>query len=145
MDATETGALRQLVEKYSICWSRSPERAVVEEEIRSIGWDLELCATHGKTAHPPTAGCPECPPVVDALERVARFILPTEERTSHYEVHVRPGKIQYSHAHPGVPEMTAVITILHNNGINDPIDECENVCLAEMASKLRDLGARERS
>ncbi len=144
MTTSESEGLRQLVDKYSLCWSKSPVRAVVHEEIRSVGWEIELRATHGKTAHPATAGCRECPPVVDALERVARFILPSEKRTSHYEIHLRPWAIQYSHVHPGVAEMTALITIEHDEGINEPIDACEDLCLADMESKLRELGARER-
>lgn len=144
MNTTATEPLSPLVEKYAICWSKAPARAVVRGELRSIGWELELCATHGQTAHPPTAGCRECPPVVDALERVARSILPSEHRSSRYEVHVRPGTIQYSHVHPGVAEMVAVITIEHKEGINEPIDACENLCLADMESKLRALGSRER-
>ena len=144
MNTSETEGLRELVGKYLLSWSTTPERAVVDDELRPIGRNLILCATHGKTTHEPMPGCPECAPVVDALDRVAHFILPTEPRSSHYEVHVQPAKIQYSHAHPGVAEMTAVITILHNKGINDPIDACEDRCLADMTAKLRELGAHER-
>lgn len=145
MNPTEIESLRRLVEKYRLCWSKSPEHAVGGGELRAIGWNLELCATHGETACEPTPGCPACPPVVAALDRVVGFVLPTDPRHSHYEVHNNPARIQYSHAHPGVAEMTAVITILHNEGVNEPIDACEDRCLAEMMSKLRDLGARERS
>ena len=144
MITSETEELRQLVEKYALCWSATLERAVIHDELHPIGRNLVLRATHGKTTHEPTPGCDECPPVVDALGRVARFILPTEARLSHYEVHIPPATIQFSHAHPGVAEMTAVITILHNEGINQPIDACEDRCLADMTSKLRELGARER-
>jgi hypothetical protein len=133
--------LQQLVEKHEIRWQTAREEAVVDGEIRTIGLRLELSALHSHPEHPPVAGCSECKPVVHALERVIDAVLPKEHRRSHYEVSVPPAMLNYTTS--GRPEITATITILHNEGINDPVDPCETQCHAEMTAKLKALGARE--
>lgn len=63
-------------------------------------------------------------------------------RRSHYEVDVPTAQLDYVAERP---EITATVTILHNEAINEPVDACEKRCLAEMMSKLKELGAREAS
>jgi hypothetical protein len=79
--------------------------------------------------------------VTDALERVIAAVLPRDHRRSHYEVRVPHSSLTY--ASGGGPEIAASVTILHNKGINDPVDACERRCLSEMVSRLKALGAAE--
>jgi hypothetical protein len=135
--------LRDLVQQHQIRWRAAPESAVVDGDLRPIGLKLELSAIHSHPHHPPVPGCPECKPVVDALDRVIEAVLPTGHRRSFYEVHVPTSALAYGPA--GRPEIAASITILHNEGISDPIDECEKRCLADVIAALKRIGAREGS
>jgi hypothetical protein len=137
-DATD---VHELVRRYDIRWHTGPEQAVVAGALRTIGLRLELTALHDHPRHEPTAGCPECRPVQAALERVIEAVLPRDHRRSHYEVSLPPAKLEFTRS--GVPEISASITILHNEAVNDPIDACESRCLGEMTSRLKQLGARE--
>jgi hypothetical protein len=140
---TETIAtLRSLVERYGIRWKASTERAVVDDTLQPIGFNIELSAVHGPTAQPPCPGCPVCKPVIDALAAVARFVLPTEPRDSFYEVHTSLAH-EFSKDRAGEPEMTAVLTILHQGDPNRPPNACERFCRDEIIAKLKLLGARE--
>jgi hypothetical protein len=132
--------LCELVKAYDVRWDTAPEQSVIDGELRSIGLRLELTALHARPPREPTAGCLECKPVVDALERIIHAVLPKDHRRSHYEVHVPPDQLQYTAS--GRPEITATITILHNDGINEPVDACEKRCLAEMCARLAELGAK---
>jgi hypothetical protein len=129
------------VQEHQIRWHAAPESAVLDGELRTIGLKLELSAVHAHPQHPPAPGCPECKPVVEALERVIEAVLPTGHRRSHYEVHVPTSTLAYGRA--GRPHVVATITILHNAGVDSPVDECERRCLAEMIAALKQVGARE--
>ena len=137
---TEVAALRELVRTYDIRWEAGYERAVVDGQLRTIGLTLDLTAIHPPSHEAPMPGCPQCKPVANALRRVAEAVLPKEHRRSFYEVSVASGHHVLTRS--GSPEMTATITILHEQGINDPVDACEERCRSEMIAKLEDLGAR---
>lgn len=135
-------ALRQLVRQYRIHWTSSPEYAVDRDALHPIGFNVELSATHGQVAHPPSPGCPECLPVMRALDTISEFVLPKGERASFYEVRIN-GAHEFPRGARGEPEMTSLVTILHRGDPNLPPDECEKRCRDEILSKLRLLGARE--
>lgn len=139
--AAEPDALGELVRQHRMRWRASREEAVIGGEIRAIGLKLELSAIHAHLLHAPMPGCSECRPVIAALERVIDAVLPKEHRRSHYEVVIPVAKLEYPST--GQPEITATVTVLHNENVNDPIDECENRCLVEVIAKLRALGASE--
>jgi hypothetical protein len=40
-------------------------------------------------------------------------------------------------------EVVLGIRILHRHGFDQPVDECEEVCLKEMRQKLKELGVHE--
>jgi hypothetical protein len=135
--------LRDLVQEHQMRWHAAAESAVVDGELRTIGLKLELSAVHAHPQQPPAPGCPECRPVVEALERVIDAVLPTGHRRSHYEVHVPTSALSYQR--PGRPQIVASITILHNEAVDEPVDECERRCLADMIAALKRLGVREGS
>jgi hypothetical protein len=135
-------SLRSLVDRYGIRWRASTERAVVGDTLQPIGYRIELSAVHGPTAQPPCPGCPACKPVLDALGAVARFVLPTQPRGSFYEVLTSQAH-EFSKDRAGEPEMSAVLTILHQGDPNRPPDACERLCRDEIIAKLKALGVRE--
>jgi hypothetical protein len=137
---TEAG-LRELVREHQIRWKAGREEAVVDGELRTIGLKLELSAVHAHLVRRPMPGCPECRPVVSALEKVIDAVLPKEHRRSFYEVTLPTAELGYSPS--GTAEITATIAILHKGSINDPVDACETRCLREMTEKLKALGAKE--
>lgn len=135
--------LRELVERFQVCWCTSRENAVIDGEVRPIGFNIELSAVHDHPERPPTPGCPECEPVLAALREIVEFVLPKDARDSRYEVHLKRLGLEFSGAHRDRPEVVALIQVLHKRGVNDPIDACEVRCLNEMTKALADLGACE--
>jgi hypothetical protein len=81
--------------------------------------------------------------VKNALSRVAHAVLPRGPHASWYDVTVEPGLV-YGTSHGRRPELSAMISILHQGHVNRPPDECERACLAEIRGHLTALGARER-
>jgi hypothetical protein len=132
-------ALRDLVREFDIQWETGHERAVVGDQLRTIGLTLELTAAHPHPTQWREPGCPECVQVTAALRRVIEFVLPKEQRASFYEVSVPPARHVVGRS--GRPEMTATVTVLHEVKINEPVDACERRCLDEMVANLRSLGA----
>ena len=50
--------------------------------------------------------------------------------------------LHLTHKHNLQPEVVLTLKILHRQGFNDPIDECEERCLKEMEDTLTALGVR---
>lgn len=78
-----------------------------------------------------------------ALGRIARAVLPRDERPSWYDVLVEPG-LGFEHGRLDRPEITTTITVLHRGTIDRPIDACERLCVDEIGRRLTALGARRR-
>ena len=135
--------LKELVLKHQICWGVWPEYGVDPDGNRiQTGFELSLAGVHYEPAHAPTPGCSECVTVYEALERIAKWILPKEERESVYEIRIAPS-FSYSSKRKYREEIPLAIKILHREGFLRPIDACEVKCLNEMQSKLTEIGARQ--
>ena len=140
---------REIVRRHEVCYEVSPEWAAAAGAKTQIGYRLELCGVneHDESAGDdhPTPGCPRCRRTYDDLRKVAGWVMPKEEdRTSRYEVdpfdrawHVAP-KQRHSRN-----EIVLTIKVLHRRGVNEPADECERRCLAEMRGRLKELGVAE--
>jgi len=94
------------------------------------GFDLELYGTHDHGHSSLTPGCERCTATYRDLRQVAEWILPKEERPSVYDIepfdhslHARSTKRF---------EVELKIRIQHRHGWEEPIDECEKRCLAEI-------------
>lgn len=141
---TETPAvLRELVQRHWVCWEVWPECALVAGQKRQIGFALELSGTHEPGVEHPTPGCRHCRKVFAALQTIAVYILPREERPSWYEIEPFQSSLHYSPGRRNRPDVSLTIRIMHRNHFEQPVDECELRCLAEMKQRLRDLGASE--
>jgi len=69
--------------------------------------------------------------------------MPAEERPTTYEVQPFDRAIRYSPKRERRPEISLIIKIIHRQGIDQPVDEREQMCLGEMRQKLADLGVLE--
>ena len=79
-------ALRELVERFRVCWEALPNYYYVEKEKRQIGFILELAGTHEAGVEHPLPGCPHCHHVRLALQAIANWIIPKEKRDSDYDI-----------------------------------------------------------
>ncbi|MBI4442587.1 MAG: hypothetical protein HY649_04355 [Acidobacteria bacterium] len=138
-----TRLLADFVELYRVCWEVWPEYIALNGEKRQIGFVLELVGTHEPGVEHPTPGCDHCLRVFGALQAIAEYILPKETRPSRYEIEVYDQAIRYSPKRRNRPDVILQIKILHRQGFERPLDECEIRCLTEMKQRLRDLGACE--
>jgi len=133
--------LRQLVERFRICWEVWPEYIIVGRGKRQIGFVLELSGTHAPGAEHPSPGCRHCQEVFRALQLIGANILPREIRDSSYEIGPYDQEIHYSHLRQNRPDVTLSIRVHHRSGFERPVDACEVRCLTEMKQQLAVLGA----
>ncbi len=136
--------MRQLVERYRVCWEVWPESICADGKRRQTGFQLELYGTHDAMTEHPLPGCPACQRLYAALRTIAEWILPEEKRPSTYEIGAFDQSLRYSPARHNRPDVTLRIRILHREGFESPVDSCEVRCLTEMQERLRELGAQER-
>lgn len=137
----EAELIAGLVKRFRVCWEVWPEEIIVNHEKRQIGFSLELYGTHEPHVEHPTPGCPDCFPVFTALQTIAEYILPKEERPSIYRIEIYDGAIHYTPKRRNRPEVELPIKILHRSGFELPVDQCEVRCLTEMKQRLSELGA----
>ncbi len=139
---TNENELKALVGKYRICWSTFPEKSLVDDAIRQIGFRLELYGTHPPEIVHADPGCVHCRDVWKALREVAIWITPREGRDTEYDIEVFDDAIHYSRLRRSRPDVELHILIIHRSGFG-PVDACENLCLKEMIAKLKGLGSPE--
>ena len=135
--------LRSLVEKHSVHFEARPEEQLVDGKIVKIGFDLELYGTHDHGETRLTPGCEHCAQTFTDLREIAEWIMPGDERPSRYEIERFDGALHLSPTRKLLGEVVLTMKIVHRQGFFQPIDECEQRCLAEMKKKLAELGARQ--
>jgi len=138
----ELQSLQRLVKDHQVCWEVWPEYNRDENgKTVQIGFDLMLEGTYDHSQHEEAPGCPECVKVYGDLKRIARWILPTGEGESTYELGAYDSTVHYAPERKLRPEIELPIRILHRHGFQRPVDKCEETCLQEMEEKLKQLGA----
>jgi hypothetical protein len=137
--------LRELVQRFRVCWEVGPEDSYREGEKLKIGFTLDLIGTHEPEVKHPDPGCEHCRRVYSALKKIAGWIIPKEERPTVYEIEPYRQAISYSHSRHDRPDVTLTIRIEHRSDFDRPVDDCEVRCLNEMKQRLKELGARERN
>jgi hypothetical protein len=147
-DSAETAQtleeLRMFVQSHRVCWEVLTERIPVkDEEPLKVGFDLMLYGTHEVGVHP-TPGCEKCAEIYRDLRKIANWIIPKEERPSRYEISIYESAIGYNRMRGNRPDVELAIKILHRSAYDQPVDECEVLCLNEMKAKLGKLGAQEK-
>ena len=136
--------LKELVQRFQICFEVLPDNYFVNKELRQIGFTLELTGTHEEGVEHPEPGCVHCRKVWHALTSVADWIIPREKRDSDSEIVPYDQSIQYNLARNLRAEVCLRIWIRHRSGFDRPVDACEVRCLDEMTQRLNELGARKQ-
>jgi hypothetical protein len=134
--------LRELVERYRVCFDILNEYTYVAHVRQQIGFCIELVGTHPVGIEHPEPGCEHCRDVYHALERIGSWITPKEVRPSYYEIEAFDSAIRYEPAHKNRPDVLLRIKILHRKEGFAPVDACEIQCVNEMKEKLRNIGAQ---
>jgi hypothetical protein len=135
--------LKELVQRFRICWEALPDCYYVKNEKRQIGFTLELTGTHEVGVEHPEPGCQHCHYVRQVLQEIADWILPKERRDSDYEVLPYDQGIQYTAARKFRADVSLRIWIRHRSGFDREVDACEVRCLNEMTQRLTEIGARK--
>ena len=136
-------SLRELVQRFRVCWEVWPEYGFVNSQMRQIGLALELCGTHETGAEDVLPCCQHCHHVYSGLHKLADHILPQEERPSRYDISGYDQAIHYAPTRRRRAEVTLTIRIYHRVNVNDPLGDCQIRCLEDMKRRLKTLGASE--
>lgn len=139
----EMEPVKQLVTEHQVCYEVWPEYLMAQGKKVKVGFGLELCGTHGHESSRPLPGCPQCYQVFKNLEKIADWIKPRENRPSYYEIQPYDHALHEARKRAFRPEVALVLKILHRQGFDQPVDECEELCLTEMRTKLAELGVLE--
>lgn len=138
------GRLRNFVERHSVRCEVWPAEELVDGKIVKVGFDLQLYGTHEHGETRLTPGCERCVQTFQDLRAVAEWIVPREaERASRYEIEPYHSALSLSPTRGLRAEVVLTMKILHRHEFFQPIDDCEQRCLAEMRTKLVELGVRQ--
>ena len=135
--------LRELVERFQICFEVLPDNYVVHKELRQIGFTLELTGTHEQGVEHPVPGCQHCQKVWIALRQIAKWIIPKERRDTDHDIIPFDQSIHYDAGRKFRADVSLQIWIRHRSGFDRPVDACEVRCLNEMTQRLQELGVRK--
>ncbi len=135
--------LRELVERFQICFEVLADNYFVNKEIRQIGFILELTGTHEQGVEHPLPGCQHCHNVWLALHQIAKWIIPKDKRDTDHDIVPFDQSIHYDPVRKFRPEVSLRIWIRHRSGFDRPVDACEVRCLNEMKGRLKELGVRD--
>lgn len=146
MDVADRGfsQLRELVKKHKVCWEVWPEYHIDRKgEKIQIGFQLDLVGTHDHPQTVPDPGCGECVTVYENLKKIGQWIIPKEDRDSRYEIGMFDASMHYASRRKFRRDIVLPIKIIHREGFDRPVDDCEDKCLKEMEEKLKELGVPE--
>ena len=146
--AATTTRLKDLVQKHAVCYEVWPEWSLDRGKRVKIGFELQLCGANcrcpGHDGCHPVPGCHVCRGTYEDLKEVAGWMLPSERRASRYEIQAFDHALHVAPRGRGMrSEVVLTVKILHRHEVNDPVDDCEELCLKEMRRKLAELGMSE--
>jgi hypothetical protein len=142
-DHTVSTTLKEIVRDFHVRWEVLPDCYPVKNELRQIGFYLELTGDHESGVENPQPGCEHCRKVWIGLKEIADWILPKEERDTDYDIAPYDQSIHYDASRKFQPEVSLRIWIRHRSGFDREVDACEVRCLKEMTQRLVDIGARK--
>ena len=141
--ATDTGRIKDLVQRYKVCFESYPVWHVPPGGGKvAIGYELDLIGTPDHVQHPPTPGSEDSTPVLQSLLEIAASILPADDREGCTVIEPVEPAIHFSPRRKMRPDIVLIIEIVHGHPFDLPIDAGETRCLREMKEKLKELGAR---
>lgn len=138
---TNESAVRELIQRYKICWEVWPEFVPNNGHLEKTGFDLELLGTHAEGTDHVSPGCDACVEVYSALRELAKFIVPQDRNLpTFFEVEPFEPALRYASIRKNRPDVLLEIKIMHRSGLG-PLDDCEQHCLQLMQNRLDALGA----
>jgi hypothetical protein len=135
--------LRAVIKKHQVCFQIWPEQLIVKGQRLQVGFQLELCGIHEPGAEPKLPGCENCYHVYEDLRRIAEWVKPQEARPSRCEIEPFDHALHVIGKSNSRFEVILTMKLLHRQGIDEPLDKCQELCLKEMRQKLAKLGVRE--
>jgi hypothetical protein len=136
--------LRDLLEKHTIRYEVYFEQGILDDaRIASIGFEIDLLASHDHGVTSFTPGCHLCVSTFDDLCEIARWIMPKGQRDSEYTIEPFDRGLHMDPAHRLRPEVRLAIKIEHKRKKKRPLDDCEWPCLSDMEAGLRNLGVQK--
>lgn len=140
-ETDEVESLARLAARRRACYEVWPEFRMVHGERRKTGVAVRLCGEPDPLEHV-TPGCRHCRSAYEDLKALAAWALPREARDSRYEIepfdrgwHLPAGR-DFRH------EVVVEIRVLHTHDFDDPVNDCQARCLAEITGRLERLGVR---
>jgi len=140
-----TDTVRELVHRYKVCYDISPEYGTIPGGVRPIGFEIELAGTHDHDPRVPLPTCEECARVAVALRAIAQEAIPDSSRSLVFSVRAPRIAHHFTPKHENRPDLTTTISVLHQDGVQKPIDELETRGRDEVVARLRGLGVPEGS
>lgn len=132
--------VRELVERYRVCWDSFSEWSQTNHERRQTGVVVELYGTHDRPSATPTAGCKDCIPVLQALFAIADAVV-NELRAPLVAIRAHSG-IEYATERGGRPDVVVALTLRAPEG-GSSAELAPSV--AKVRASLAGFGASERS
>jgi len=127
----------------SLCYEVWPDWAVVEGVRVQVGFEVDLCATCGDQDAAMTGGYERWVETFEDLKALAKSALPAQEGSeAGFEVLPYDNSIHESPQRGFRPEVDLAIRIVHKHRFEQPVDDCESHCLAQVESRLKELGIR---
>jgi hypothetical protein len=140
---TDIEALRDIAKERHVHFDVEPEMVIRGSERLKVGFRVRLWAVHRKNARA-LPGCPKCLALVEELRTIADAIVPPTGRATTVEVEPFWPGLYDSAVVPSADEVALSLRLFHREGLDQPIDGCEERCLKEMRGRLRSLGIPER-
>lgn len=151
--SANTHLLRDTVAKHKVVFELRPAYAIVDGQRRQVGFDVELCGTHGQgvldgSEPQPVPGCERCLAVFHDLVEIAKAVLPPSDRPTGYYVAPFDHSLHYfkkrrPSANRDRPDVMLTVEVRHREGFDRDIDPCESRCVQEIIAGLRALGVQE--
>jgi hypothetical protein len=144
LESSDPTGIKALVQRFRVCWEVYPAEILAKNAIRKIGFDLELYGTPECGTEHIDPGCQHCLRVESALREIADWILPRVNPTCKFEVDSEGDSLSYTPVRENRPDVVVHISIFHRHEWDQPIDECEELCLKDIEQVLTELGACKR-
>src|SRR5579859_2226959 len=109
----DESSVRELVQRYKICWEVWPECVVNHSHLEKTGYDLELLGTHAEGTDHVNPGCHACVEVYKALRQIAEYILPKDQGLpTRYEIEPFEPALRYCNTRNNRPDVVLDVKIL---------------------------------
>ena len=136
--------LKELIRRYQICWEVYPRfEASPDGKKTQVGFEIALFGSHVQPDRAPEPACAEQTGVHRALYEVARWIFPRDYRDTTYEVWIVCDVISLTPQRFNGQDSTLIIEFMCKNGFQNPMNDCEELCVNEIQEEFRELGLQK--